>query len=80
MTNQEIITELNLKCTGKTAVEIASDVDVIFGGLITLIPEAEHEAIGFELEQVGLLVNHDANKVTSSKGICKRKKAHTPIT
>lgn len=74
MTNQEIINELNLKWAGKSAVEIASDVDVIFGGLLNAIPEPEHNPIGMELDNIGILVNHDVNVLTTSKGICRRKK------
>jgi hypothetical protein len=74
MTNQEIINELHQKWQGKTAIEIASDVDVIFGGLLTIIPEPEHLQIGVELENIGILVNHNQNEVTQSSGICRRKK------
>lgn len=75
MTNTELITEFNLRWAGKSALEIASDVDVIFGGLIPLIPAVEHLAISSELANIGILTNYDVNDTTTAVGICKRKKA-----
>lgn len=73
MTNTDLINELTLKWVGKPAIEIASDVDVIFGGLMNNLPESEHLAISLELKNIGILTNHNENEVTESKGICRRK-------
>lgn len=70
MTNTEIANEF----VGLTPQQLAQKVDAVFTIALNLIPEPEHLAIGSELENVGVLVNHDINYLTSSKGICKRKK------
>lgn len=78
MIEQDIINELSLMWAGKTAVEIASSSSIIVGGLIDTIPEAEHLAVGHELRNQGIVINHNENEVIASAGICKRKKAPNP--
>lgn len=74
MTNQEIANYI----TGKTPQEIASICDEVFELVLAVTPENDHDSISLELENVGILIGHEENEITTSDGICKRKKAPNP--